>query len=305
MLLTAPDGRLVVMPSSELAIHDDEIRRRSPQGERPDGLPGALVHGTELTEQGWQWLERRGYLGRFFVSAQASSYLPAAFLRRDAVELSRRMSQTSRTAPVLVVCCGAHRLAQDLAEMGYEVDGMDVEEDVVADLAQQREPDLGGEGRASYFVADASNFAWPGRYGGAVCALNGIRYLGTPGRLTRHLRLMALSLLPGAIYALHVSFGAHGSLDQWRTDAGEVVTWEVGNPHDAEVMETVRLGQADGGPQLVDRHVQLVLEVGWFKDALAHAGFEIAGIFDPDWEPSSLNSEGNLWVLARRGGQSS
>lgn len=119
---------------------------------------------------------------------------------------------------VLEPACGTGRLLFRMAQQGFEVGGLDLNEKAVA-YCNRRLERLGARGRA--FVADMSDFTVERPYDAAFNTINSFRHLPTEEAARRHLEAVAGAVRLGGIYAL----GLH--LTPTRGDATDYESWSA------------------------------------------------------------------------------
>ncbi len=103
--------------------------------------------------------------------------------------------------PILELGCGTGRILARLAADGYQVDGLDISEQVLR-LARRRirEHDIGSSVRL--IKADAGDFTVDRGYDLVAFPLNSFMHLSTPERQVSCLRSVRRALLPGGTFAL-------------------------------------------------------------------------------------------------------
>lgn len=100
---------------------------------------------------------------------------------------------------VLEPACGSGRLMEGLFGRGFQVDGFDLEDRMVA-YASKRLRDRGWAGRV--WQSDMAAFKVSQRYDMSFCLVSSFKYLLTEKAALGHLRSVAKALRPGGIYVL-------------------------------------------------------------------------------------------------------
>ncbi len=112
---------------------------------------------------------------------------------REAGVLAALIRETSPKAErVLDVACGTGLHALRLTELGFAVDGLDIEPEFIA-LAQARCPS------GLFQVADMTGFALPRKYHAIVCLFSSIGYVRSVPALNATLARMSAHLEPGGV----------------------------------------------------------------------------------------------------------
>lgn len=175
---------------------------------------------------------------------------------------------------VLDAACGTGEHARQLAALGFEVDGFDLDPNFVR-IAQRKHP----SGR--FFVADMTAFAAPSRYDAVLCLFSSIGYLRTIDRVRQALACFRDHLSPGGVLVVE-PWMPPGVLDPSRTAthagaAGDVRVSresriEVDGPI-SRLLFTYEISDASG-----TRHASEVHTLGLFSRAEMQQAFEDAGL---------------------------
>lgn len=104
---------------------------------------------------------------------------------------------------VLEPACGSGRLLIDLADMGYEVTGYDLSDEMVT-YSTQRMEESGIKDRVTIIKEDMITAAFEVQFDLAFNAINSLRYLMIDEDYLRHFRNTAASLKPGGVYLVHL-----------------------------------------------------------------------------------------------------
>ena len=103
--------------------------------------------------------------------------------------------------PILELGCGTGRLLTRLASAGFEIDGLDVSEQVLA-VARRRLRRSELEHSVTLIRADAGHFTTDRRYNLVTFPLNSFMHLETPARQLSCLHSVRRALAPGGTFAL-------------------------------------------------------------------------------------------------------
>jgi SAM-dependent methyltransferase len=128
---------------------------------------------------------------------------PGSALRDARAEAARVTAEARRAVPgaqtLLDVACGTGRYLAHLAD-DFAVTGFDLNPDLI-DIARQRVP------RASFEVADMTDFELGRRFDVITCLFSAIAYAVTAERLQATLERMAAHLEPGGVVIVEPWFG--------------------------------------------------------------------------------------------------
>jgi SAM-dependent methyltransferase len=305
MMLFDQEGRLHVVPSNMVAIVESgDLVITGEDG--PVIVRGGLVRGTELSSRGRSALERHGLLSDLFNTEPGEWYLEDESDAPDVIAALDAVCESALKlhAPVADYCCGVGRLSAPLLARGVRVCGIDISEYSVS----RARSDIAARGlsdRFDTFVADVASFARPRFFGGAIGAANSLRYLGSHGRIVRHLRLAAISLLPEARYALEVDTCSEVAGATWQVPKGEM-TWEVLSV-DSLARETLeRVTVRDKVGAVVHRELQSQVSItsGELVQAARESGLDLVDAWDKQGRRVPLQSlarqRGNIWYIFER-----
>ncbi len=130
---------------------------------------------------------------------------------KDYADEARRLAALIRAlhpaaASVLDVACGTGEHALQLARLGLAVDGLDLDEGLLA-VAAAKHP-------AGRFVrADLTDFALDRRYDVVTCLFGSIAYAASPEALARAARCLARHLAPGGLLLVEPFLGPGAIVD--------------------------------------------------------------------------------------------
>lgn len=117
----------------------------------------------------------------------------AAFLDR-----AIRQYQSTETALVLDLACGTGAVTLPLAELGYDMTGIDLSADMLA-VARERAAEA-GRGDILWLCQDMRSFELYGTVDATVCCLDSLNYLLTTEDLRKTLRLVHNYLIPDGVF---------------------------------------------------------------------------------------------------------
>lgn len=197
---------------------------------------------------------------------------------------------------VLDVACGTGEHARLLAGMGFEVDGVDLNEDFLR-LARLKHP--GGR----FTRADMQSFHLARRYDAICCLFSSIGYLGTLDRVTEALRCFAEHLAKGGVILvepwfvpgvlepgrLSVHTGESNGITVERTSAVEVI----------DRLSRIRFDYVITGPE-GERRTTEIHELGLFTVPEMLGAFAKAGLA-AEYEDGSLSGRGMYVARAAEG----
>lgn len=195
----------------------------------------------------------------------------------------------------LEVGCGTGRVLADLAALGLDAVGLDLNQTLLA-YAGNKLQDRGLT--AELVAADMRDFHLAAPVDLAICPLDGIGYLTESGGLARHLGAVARNLAPGGVYAIGLTFGpiersAIGQKYSWsftrartRVDASwtlQSINADRGLAEFAAELTIHRPGEAER--HFVSRHVHRKWDQPQFYRLIADSPFALAGLAWRDLTP--------------------
>ncbi len=208
----------------------------------------------------------------------------------DSIIRARKLSSGNR---LLDVACGTGRHIQELRARGYDADGVDLEENLLA-IARARNPD------ARFHRADMTDFDLESTYDVVTCLFSAIGYVVTVERLRRTIANLARHLAPGGVILVEPWLSPEAPLDplsQMSVDlpnlkvARIVATQTIGKRYVAYFHYLI--GKPGGVDYLVERH-----ELGLFTRDEYRDAFEAAGI-EAALDPKGLIGRG-MWIGIKR-----
>jgi SAM-dependent methyltransferase len=121
---------------------------------------------------------------------------------------------------VLEPACGTGRLLVDIADMGFEVTGYDLSDEMVA-YSTQRVEKSGAKDKVTVLKGDMITAAFEEQFDLAFNAINSLRYLMSDKDYVQHFRNTAASLKTGGVYLVHLSMAQK----QW--EGKDDCSWEA------------------------------------------------------------------------------
>lgn len=194
-------------------------------------------------------------------------------------ELIRDRAPTARA--LLDVACGTGEHARYLRELGFAVDGVDLEPRFL-ELAQGKNPD----GR--YFCQDMAELQLRLRYDVVMCLFSSIGYVRTESRLRRSIERFSSHVVDGGLVIVEPWFQPHEMEDRYvtmRTTETENVklcrmSLTTLRPGISTIEFEYLVGRGDGLERLREVH-----EMGLFTRAQVEQAFRDAGLvvkYDPE-----------------------
>jgi len=211
--------------------------------------------------------------------------------RAEAAQLHALIQRHQRSPGnrLLDVACGTGRHLQALAAHGYRVEGLDLDQNLLA-IARERNP------AARFHRADMIDFDLGMTFDVVTCLFSSIGYVKSKERMSRAIANMARHLVPGGVLIVEPWFWPGFPLDrigQISVDLPElklariVNTQVVGDTYVAHFHYLI--GKPDGVDYLVERH-----ELGLFSHEEHRAAFHNAGLRTTH-DPKGLIGRG-LWI---------
>jgi len=203
---------------------------------------------------------------------------------------------------VLDVCCGTGLLAAELAALGYQVDGLDGSE---AMLARDRRR-LSSEVRL--VRSTLPTLGVTGEYDAAVCTLDGLNYL-TPAELRSTFAALALCIRPAG----WLVFDVHTDAMMAFTASRPIVHGEKGE-HRFAISSVVNAGMRtcdtrieivplDGGGAFSEQHRQHFHRAADLRSWLVDAGFDVTAVRDGYSErPADASALSATWIARSASG---
>jgi SAM-dependent methyltransferase len=193
---------------------------------------------------------------------------------------------------LLDVACGTGQHLKALRALGYEGEGIDLDENLLT-TARQRNPGV------AFSRADMTDFDLGRTFDAVTCLFSSIGYVKTADRMKLAIANMARHLAPGGVLIVEPWFWPGFPLDpisQLSVDLPDfklariINTQIIGNTYVAHFHYLI--GKPGGVDYLVERH-----ELGLFSITEYRAAFEAAGL-QATHDPKGLIGRG-LWIGAK------
>lgn len=183
-------------------------------------------------------------------------------------------TEDAKPKSLLDVCCGTGSMAELLAGEGFEVEGFDLSEPMIACAREKARLALLP---IRYEVADAAEFEMGRRYDAAYSFFDSLNYITDPERLQRAIHQVAKHLEPGGLFVFDVNTAYAFETDlftQRKLAKSARVRYDWKGHWDPEA----RLIQVDmkfwvDGREIMERHVQRAYSDDDLRGMLAQAGF--------------------------------
>ena len=124
--------------------------------------------------------------------------------------------------PILELGCGTGRVLSRLAAAGFEIDGLDISQQIL-EIARRQLRRSEFERPVSLIKADAGDFTTHRQYNLVTFPLNSFMHLATPARQMSCLRSVSRTLAPGGTFALDLPNPESSILGQ--TERGLIVEY--------------------------------------------------------------------------------
>ena len=222
----------------------------------------------------------------FYDAIYSFKNYPAEAAQLHALILQHKRSPGNR---LLDVACGTGRHVHALKVHGYQVAGLDLDQNLLA-IARARNPE------ARFYHADLVDFDLGEAFDIVTCLFSSIGYVKTAERLRHAIATMTRHLVPGGVLIVEPWFWPGFPLDrigQISVDLPElklariVNTQIVGDTYVAHFHYLI--GKPDGVDYLVERH-----ELGLFSHDQHRTAFQSAGL-QTIHDPKGLIGRG-LWI---------
>lgn len=181
---------------------------------------------------------------------------------------------------LLDVCCGTGTLTELLLEEGFQPEGFDLSEGMIAEARRKAEA-LGLPLR--YECLDAAEFDMGHTYEGAYSFFDSLNYITEPERLQMALKRVAAHLEPGGsfIFDLNTKYAFEARLfDQQRLSPTASIRYKwVGDWNSETRLISVDMRFWRGEEEFHEVHVQRAYADDEVRSMLANAGFEYVRCF--------------------------
>lgn len=206
--------------------------------------------------------------------------IPAEQTERELAFLVRAL-QLRRGERVLDVPCGAGRLALPLQARGFQVTGVDLAHEQIAEARRQGEARPGSAG-VEWRHADVRDLPWESSFDAAFCFGNSFGYLDRDGTRA-FVHALARALKPGARFAMDTGMVAEtilpGLRDHDETEIGDVRFIEANAYHaDISCLET-RYTFVRGGHSQTRGGLHWIFTIGEIGRFFAEAGMAVSGLY--------------------------
>jgi SAM-dependent methyltransferase len=203
---------------------------------------------------------------------------------RQIAGLLRRLHPHCET--VLDVACGTGEHVRLLAAEGFNVDGLDLEPDLLRIATQKHS--------SQFFQADMSDFHLPNRYDAVLCLFSSIGYLVTLDRVTKALMCFREHLAPDGVIVVEPWFGP-GGLDTTRVARNVAEADGVRVTRESRVEVEGRVSRLYFDYEISDktgtRSTSEIHELGLFTTAEMLEQFHQAGL-EVEHDPVGLTGRG-------------
>ena len=196
---------------------------------------------------------------------------------------------------LLDVACGTGQHAHALRALGYECEGLDLDDNLVA-IARDKNPGV------TFRVADMIDFDLAATFDVVTCLFSAIGYVKTVDRMRQAIANMARHLVPGGVLIVEPWFWPGFSLDPISQMSVDLPNYKIARIVNTQVIGTsyvahfhYLIGKPGSVDYLVERH-----ELGLFSHAEHRTAFEDAGL-ETTHDPKGLIGRG-LWIGVKRVG---
>jgi SAM-dependent methyltransferase len=192
-----------------------------------------------------------------------------------------------RWTTVLDVACGTGEHARLLGELGFDVDGLDVDPAFLR-IARKKCP------AGTFFEGDMSDFQLAQRYDVVMCLFSSIGYLRTLDRVARALVCFRNHVVPGGAIVVEPWFEP-GVLDPARVGRHVGETDDIRVTRTSHVEVEGRISRLRFDYEIADatgaRHASETHELGLFTNGELLQTFLRAGL-DAEYDPKGLTDRG-------------
>lgn len=180
---------------------------------------------------------------------------------------------------VLDLACGTGTIAYHLSNMGYNVTGIDLSEDMLVVAGQKC------NGSVSFIKADISNFSLENKYDYCVCSLDSINHLKNLSQVKDCFNCVSDSLVNGGVFVFDVNtVYKHSEVLSNNTfvfdEEDFFLCWDNEYLGDNTVRELLDFFVFNG--ENYDRYSEEIIEKAYELDEIIDAlcDFEVLGIYD-------------------------
>src|SRR5262245_8424583 len=244
--------------------------------------------------------DRNNWFEDFFHGVANDLWRKAVPATQTSAEVDFLEKQFGRKGRVLDVPCGFGRHSLELARRGYQVTGVDLSVEFVAEARKAAEA---AKLPAKFVVGDMRRLQLDGAFDMACCLGNSFGYLEFDG-MVAFVRAVATALKPGGRFIIETGMVAESVLpalkerEWWQVDD---ILFAVENSYlaDLSCLETeatfIRNGKAE-----VRKWWHWVYTVGEIRRMLKQAGLEVSGLFSgTDGQAYTLGNHGLLVVAEK------
>ncbi len=203
---------------------------------------------------------------------------------------------------VLEVCCGTGRICRMLAAEGYEVAGVDLSPEMIAEAKH-----IASESHLpiEFSVQDASEMRLNRRFDAALSFFDSLNNIIDYDRFAAAIQRTYEHLKPGGafIFDLNTAYAfEHNMFDLFCKDKRAKVRYEWKGEWDAaRSLCTIKMEFATDRERFSELHVQRAYSLAEVKQAMASAGFENVEIFHAYTMNPPRASSDRIHVLGLRG----
>jgi len=208
---------------------------------------------------------------------------------------------------VLDLACGTGSLTRELAQRGYEMIGVDLSPDMLAEAAEKNE-DVGGI-PPMFLCQPMEKLDLYGTIDACVCCLDSVNYVTSPKKLQQAFQRVHLFLMPGGLFIFDVN-----SVEKLQNLDGQVFldetedtycVWRAEYAKRRRVcsyfMDIFRLdetsGQWERGEELHEERAYTVEELTGF---LQQAGFRDIKVYGDRKMRAPIPGEDRIFFVARK-----
>ncbi len=209
------------------------------------------------------------------------------------------------TSLVLDLACGTGKITRELADMGYDMTGIDISEDMLAVAQEQEAKDKKG---ILYLCQDMRNFELYGTVDAAVCCLDSINYLTKPADVKKCFSLLHNYIAPNGLLIFDINTpyrfeNEYGDRDYVMEEDGVLLCWRNYYDSDKKVCDfvlTIFVEEEDGSwTRLDEEQRERVYTMRSIKKLLLDTGFEIIDVMS-DFSGTKIGEKDTKWYFVCR-----